>query len=223
MKIRLITLLSVILIAPTTYGQEFGIPSADKTRAGKWDFTLLVDYLPSQDNSGNAGETGFELDLKSRTGFGFDFGYNLNNHFALGFDFSWLTPRYTLSSTSTEPGAPEDQTISSRADIITGQLKFTWNILKTRFTPFVDVGGGWTTIDSNIPSGETICWIDPIWGWICSASTYGESNFSYSGTAGVRWEIGPSTLLKIGVHRMVIDTRDKPELDTLRFEIGTRY
>jgi opacity protein-like surface antigen len=222
MKMRLITLLCLLFALPTAYAQEFRIPSVDKSRAGKWDFTFTLDYLPSQTNTGSSDNSEIALDLKNRTGWGFDLGYNLNNHFSLGFDFSWLNPRYTLSAESTAPDAPEDQSISHRADIITGQLKVTWNLLKTRFTPYVDVGGGWTAFDSNISSGDPVCWWNG-WNWVCSSSSFGDSNFSYSGTAGLRWEIGRSTLLKLGVHRMIIDTRDKPEIDTLKFEIGTRY
>ena len=81
-----------------------------------------------------AGETySVALDLKNRTGWGFGIAYNLNAYFALGFDFSWVNPRYRLQVEGTDdpnnPGNPLSETFEHRADIITGQIK---SQLKTR-------------------------------------------------------------------------------------------
>jgi opacity protein-like surface antigen len=220
---RILILLMGIAVSTGALAQNFRIPKIDDSRAGKWDVAFQLVHVPSETYGG---EQGSSLSLKSRTGWGFGLAYNLNSHFALGFDFSWVDPRYTATLIDTDDsGTPTGSTttIEHRADIITGQLKGIWNIFKSDFTPYAEVAGGWTNIDSNVSDSVPVCWFDPWWGWVCSTSSYNESNFSYGGGLGFRWDVGRSTLLKLSYNRMVIDSGRSPELDSIKFEIGASY
>ena len=214
-------LFSPSALPPLHLPRAFRIPGVDDKRGGKWDVTFQVLYQPEQDYGDSINGLGTaNLELSSRTGFGFGLARNFGEHFALGGEFNWVSPRYELQ-TFDEMGAP--LTVEHRADIVSIMLKGTVNLLSTPFTPYVDVGGGWTNVDSNIASSAPVCWWDPWWGWVCSSSSYNESNFSYSGGAGFRWDVGSRLLLKLSYNRLFIDTRDTPAYDTIRLEIGSSY
>jgi opacity protein-like surface antigen len=220
---RILILLMGIAVSTSVVAQNFRIPNIDDSRAGKWDVTFQLVHVPSETYGV---EQGSSLSLKNRTGWGFGLAYNLNSHFALGFDLSWVDPRYTAVLIGENAvGDPTEKTIEHRADIITGQLKGIWNVFKNDFTPYAEVTGGWTNVDSNVIATDTVpvCWWDPWWGWVCSNSTYNDSNFSYGGGLGFRWDVGRSTLLKLSYNRMIIDNGRDPELDSIKFEIGASY
>ena len=79
-------------------------------------------------------------------------------------------------------------------------IKGTLNFLEGPITPYVEAGLGWTEIDSNIQDQPPLtgCWWDPWWGYICDTfySTYSKSQESFSGAAGLRWDIDNGLTLK---------------------------
>jgi hypothetical protein len=95
-----------------------------------------------------------EISLNSDLGWGFGFAYNLNEHVNLAAEFGWNSAHYDVSSVDVN-GEP----VKFSGNLYTSKIFFngTYNILKRALTPFVTGGFGWTFIDSNIPSGDTIC------------------------------------------------------------------
>ena len=88
----------------------------------------------------------------------------------------------------------------------------------------------WTYIDSNVSDRPPItgCWWDPWWGYICSNfySTYSDTNFSYGGGIGVRWEFGYNTYMRASYSLMRMDlgsAAGNPEFNLGRLEFGWRY
>ena len=221
---RLIALISLFLIAGTAAAQEFRVPGIDDTRANKWDFSFNILSTESDTLSG---QNGSGLDIKGETGWGFGVGYNLNAHLALGFDFSFVEPKYTATVVyEDEP----TQTISHRMSISTGQFKGIWNFVDGPLTPYADLGLGWTYVDSNVASSPPVtgCWWDPLLGYICRtfADTYSDTNFSYGGGLGVRWELTPRFFLRGSYNLLRIDlgsSSDEINLNSWRIDIGTSY
>jgi len=209
-------------LAFQSHAQSFRVPGDDQ-RSGKWDVTFQLITNESKTFSGEAGSS---LSIRQRTGFGLGVYKNFNQHLALGVDFAFSSPRYTATL---QPSDPNDEAvvIDHRANFVTGQLRGTWNILKGNLTPYVDVGGGFTFVDSNVVDSEVppTCWWDPWYGTICNTSSYNDTNFSYSGSLGMRWDAGRSVVLKLSYGTLFIDTgaSSTPNLNSLKFEIGARY
>ncbi len=223
---QLFVLLLGLILSGVAVAQEFRIPSVDEKRSGKWEFTF---QLITNESENINGVNGSSFDLKSRTGWGFGIVRNMNEHFALGFDFGWVNPKYNAVLKSEDPNEP-DVVINHRADIITGQFKGVWNILKGSFTPYAEAGLGWTTVDSNVADGPPLtgCWWHPYWGYICSNywNTHSETNFSYGGGLGLRWEVSRKLLLKASYNLLIIDAdgpQSNPNLSSIKLEIGSRY
>lgn len=221
---RLLTLVSLLLLATVATAQEFRVPGIDDNRANKWDFSFNILSTESDTLSG---QNGSGLDIKSETGWGFGIGYNLNAHLALGFDFSYVEPNYTATVVyEDEP----TQTISHKLTISTGQFKGLWNFVDGPLTPYAGLGLGWTYLDSNVASSPPVtgCWWDPLLGYICAtfAETYSDTSFSYGGEVGVRWEVTPRFFLRGSYNLLRIDvsgSSDDINLNSWRIDIGTSY
>ncbi len=223
---QLFVLFLGVTLSGGALAQEFRIPSVEEKRSGNWEFTF---QLITNESENINGVNGSSFDLKSRTGWGFGIVRNMNEHFALGFDFSWVEPKYNAVLTS-DVDPNDDRIINHRADIITGQFKGVWNILKGSFTPYAEAGLGWTTVDSNVADGPPLtgCWWHPYWGYICSNywNTHSETNFSYGGGLGLRWEVSRKLLLKASYNLLIIDAdgpQSNPNLSSIKLEIGSRY
>lgn len=198
---------------------------AQGERAGKWDFGVQTQYMGSESVDAS---TGSSLAIDSKLGFGLVFGYNISNKLAVNFDMSWSRPDYTATLVR-EDGGP-DETLQHSLDMFTGQLKGAYYFMEGKFSPFVEAGLGWTYIDSNIASSPPItgCWWDPWWGYVCSNfyDTYSDSNFSYGGGVGVRWELGYNTYVRASYSLLRLDlgsSAGTPEFEFGRLEFGWRY
>jgi len=110
-------------------------------------------------------------------------------------------------------------------------LGFEMNFLEPRYpvTPFIDLSLGLTNLDSNVTEGlpTTGCWWDYWWGYVCQSwwSTYSDTNFSYGGALGIRWDISSAIFLRASYNLLRIDTGSSssdPTLDMGRIEIGWR-
>ena len=218
-------LLLVSLFSHAATAQTFRVPSVDDKRTGKVEFTFQLFNTFDEDFSA-ARDVDVEQD--SQVGIGFGLAYNFTEHWALGFDFTWLEPDYTVNYID-QDGQP--RRFSAEADVFTGQFKGIYNVFEGNLTPYVEAGAGWTYYDSNVSdgSGFVFCFWDPIFGRICRVytDTYDETNFSYGGGVGMRWEATDRLLLKASYNLLSVNFTgsgtSEPLLQTIKFEIGTRY
>jgi len=221
---RLFSTLCLLCLAGAVTAQEFRVPSVDNSRANKWDLSFNLIGLESESTSGPDG-AGAKID--SEVGWGFGFAYNLNKNFALGFDFSFVEPRYNATLVDEDGDVTN---VSTRLTASTGQFKGIWNILDGPITPFVEAGLGWTYLDSNITSGPPVtgCWWDPWWGYICSTywNTYSDTSFSYGGGLGLRWDVTSSFFLKASYDLLKVDLGSSAgdlNLNNWKIDIGTSF
>ncbi len=193
-------------------------------RAQTWEFGIDVIAMSSENLSGTEGSA---LNVDSEIGWGFMAGYNFTNRFALAFDANWFRPDYSASRIIENTRAID--TIQAELDIVNFQLKGVFNVLDRALTPFVELGVGWTDVDSNIITGPptTGCWWDPWWGYICDTffTTYGDTRTSYMAAAGLRWDLPNGLSLKAAYARQEVDTSratDDASLDTWRVQLSWR-
>lgn len=205
------------------------MPSVDNKRTGNVDLTFQLFYTGDEDFSISRDS---DIEQDDTYGFGIGVAYNFNEHFALGFDFNFSEPDYQAEVfiNPGDGGPPEPRTIKAEADIVTAQLKGIWHFQEGNFTPYAEAGAGWTYFDSNVSDGNSFlsCWFDPVFGYRCTrfSNTYDETNFSYGGGLGLRWEPTNKLLLKLSYSLLSVDfdgPGSDPLLQTIKFEIGSRY
>lgn len=197
-------------------------------RGGHLEMTLQGRYLEAQDLSFKSGTA---VALDSSQGFGIGFAYHLNDHIALGIDFSDADIDYT-GVTRYEPpggGAAEIATVSQEAYMSSISLSGTWYLFDRTFTPYVSGKIGNTYIDSGIPNGlpSNGCY----WWWytyVCGTyqPTRSGDEFSYGGGVGLRWELNDTVFFRGGVDRTYLDfdtVNGKPFLDNWRLDLGFRF
>ncbi len=199
---------------------------AQTRREGKWQFSIPITFTFSQSIDGQGGSS---IDLNNDIGWGFNFGYHLNERFLLGFEATWLRAGYdaTVVTDGDGDGAPDGTTrIGGTLDATSLQAVGQFNILEgTLFTPFVRANLGMTYTDSNIASGppQGSCWWDPWWGYICGSwiPTYDRTSFSFGGAAGVRADVSRSFFLELSFNGLWIDfADDTPLFDGIRVTAG---
>lgn len=191
-------------------------------RAQKWDFSIQTRYTPSRDFDGTHGST---VHLNDDLGWGFEFGYNVNERLNIGFLTSWRSVSYN-ATTIDATDATNVVGYNSWLDTGTFALTGTFNLLPKRFTPYVNGGIGWTMIDTNIAADyATGCWWDPWWGYVCDTyvSTYGTDAASYGFGAGMRLEVNPQMFIRVGYEHNFIDVSNADGADIFRVDVGAIY
>ena len=198
--------------------------SAESDRGGRFEATFQI--IGSSSESSN-GENGSSIDFDSDTGWAMGITYNFNPHLAVGFDASFLSPKY---SAVVVPEGGNAYTVDHKADVFNGALNGTWNILTGNFTPYVQLGVGWTHLDSNVIDGlpSTGCWWDPWWGYVCANfyNTYNDTRFSWNGGVGLRYEFQNSMFVKGSYNRLWIDggkNAADPDVDLWKIELGWMF
>ena len=224
MKIKIfVATVLLFAMAPLAWSQGTYRYGANE-RADTWDFSIEVVYQGSESLSGEGGSS---LKIDDDWGFGFNFGYNFTNHWALGFEMNFLDPRYHATAVSEDTG--ELKTFSHTSSMFNGLVKGTYNILKGPVTPFIDLSVGFTYIDSNVADRPptTGCWWHPYWGYICNTywSTYDETIFNYGGGLGVRWDVTRDIFLRASYNAMNAGTSNlsDPTFYSGRLEIGWSF
>jgi len=229
MRVLVVGLLTLTLAPALSFAQSSG-----SNRSQSWDFSIGVIYQDSQSVGGSGGpETPTpdtsSLDLDSEVGFGANFTYNFSSHFALGVDLDYIKPKYTAILVSEDPNDPDIQ-IDHKLTQFNGRIKGTFNFMDGPFTPYVDLGFGWTNVDSNVADGPptTGCWWHPWWGYICSNfySTFSSTETSWGGAVGLRYELRNSSFLKLSYNRWELDSggnSDDFSLDSARLEYGWTF
>jgi opacity protein-like surface antigen len=198
--------------------------SAQSDRSGTWDATFGVTDLSSE---ALAGAGGSSLDVDGDLGYGFGFNYNFSNRFALGGDLTYSSPDY--QATRIIDGSNAVNRVSASLDVTTIHFKGTFYLTEGAIAPFLEAGGGWTRVDSNIADGPptTGCWWDPWWGYVCSSfyDTYTETRTSYSYGVGLRWELADQFIIRGTYGLLEVNTAkgENASLDTLRVDVGWRF
>jgi opacity protein-like surface antigen len=216
---RKILITALILTLP-------GLAAAQNDRAGSWDFSIGGIY---QNGDGATGAEGSSMSIDNTWGFGFYTGYHINNRFQIGADFDFLRPGYDLTMVS-EDDPNDTQRIRHTASQFNGRLKATLNLLDGPFVPFVEVGYGWTYVDSNVADGppQTGCWWHPWWGYICQNyySTFSGTETSYGGALGLRYELRGNAFIKASYSLWKLNAggdQAEPEMESVRLEYGWRF
>jgi opacity protein-like surface antigen len=198
--------------------------AAGADRGNNWEGTIQLIGTSSESSGG---ENGSGVDFDSATGFAFGIGYNFNQHLSLGFDGSFVKPKYTAVVV---PEDDEPFSVRHKASVFNGAVNGTWNILKGNFTPYLQLGLGWTHVDSNVADGPPVtgCWWDPWWGYVCADffSTYKDTRFSWNAGLGVRYDFQNRMFLKGSINRIFVDGAQDaadPEFDLWRVELGWRF
>jgi opacity protein-like surface antigen len=204
-------------------------------RAQTWEFSVGAIYQDSlsvggtgTDGDANQPNTS-SLSVGDEWGFTFNGTYNFTDHLALGADFDFLRPNYDLRLASDDPNVDPIR-VRHTASQFNGRIKGTYNILKGNFTPFVDLGIGWTNIDSNVADGPPVtgCWWHPWWGYICSNyyRTFSSTEFSYGAGLGLRYELLGDGVIKASYNYWELDSGCQSgdfSLEGARIEFAWRF
>lgn len=202
--------------------------AAESDRAMKWQASLPITFTSgaSYDNAGTS------VNVNDDVGWGFAFGYNLNERFMFGVDLTWLSANYEakIATDFDNDQIPDDSvTVSGTLDASNLQFVGQYNILTGRITPFVRGSFGWTWVDSNIPSGPATgtCWWDPWWGYICNTwqPTYEDTSFAYGVAGGVRAEFADRMYVEGSYNLLWIDfdKAGSQSFDGFRVNLGWTF
>jgi len=189
--------------------------TADSSFALKYQESISIDY------EGNSA-----VDIGSDYGFGFRFGYNYSSNLNVSFQFDWLSAPYTAYLVPTDEDSSAQQ-IRHKLDQWGGTVKAVYHLSPNKFTPYIEGGLGWVTIDSNIVAGPptTGCWWHPWLGYVCDTwqTSYTDSSFSYELGLGLRYELDNRTFLRGSISHKWIDTdfaTSQPGFYYAQLEIG---
>ena len=207
-----------------------GVSAADADaqtrREGKWQFNIPITFTF---NTSIDGEGGSLIEVNNDIGWGFGFGYHLNEKFMLGFEATWLRAGYdaTIPYDDDDDQNPDGTSkIGGTLDATNLQAVGQFNILEgSLFTPFIRANLGTTYTDSNIASGppQGSCWWHPWWGYICGSwvPTYDRWSFSFGGAAGIRADVSRSFFLEASFNGLWVDFANAtPVFDGIRLNIG---
>ena len=215
--------ISLLFIAITLI--SFNVNAVTGSRAEKWEFFLAPQYTNAKVLQF---ENGAEADITARQNLGFGFGYNLNSNIEISALFAASNGNYTGTRIADDgSNTPEKFTNSLYTSTIS--FGFTYNFLKTSFTPYLSANLGSTYIDSGIPTGNlsSSCWWDPWYGYVCTptAQTYTSSNFTYGASAGLRYDFNRKVFIKGGVGKNYIDigSSNTPDFTTYQFIFGLMF
>jgi opacity protein-like surface antigen len=206
----------LLILSTTAVNAELKGPTS---RGQNWDFTIQTRYAGEQYR---AGEGGTSVNMEADLGWGFEFGYNLNESFNIGFLATWRSANYLATGVSGE-NSDNTQTYSNWLEATTMAITADWNILPRRITPYVSGALGWTLFDTNVPANVySGCWYDPWLGYICSSSvaTYGSDAFSYAVGVGLRLEVTETVFLRGGYEYDGMDLDGADGVNIFRLDIG---
>jgi len=220
----------LLLLAMLTVGwigaDASGLFAAEaSSRAETWEFMIPIRYVDGQTLDADGGT---KLDLSSDLGWGFAFGYNLNEKMELTFEFDWMNMDYDVEYVTDVPGTTV--TASGEMDVSVTQVNFIYNFMPKTITPYISAGFGWSWIDSNIPTGSDYvgCYWDPWYGYICYEyqETVTESGFNYGLGLGVRIEPKESFYFQVGLNEFWQDMGgkiDTPGFLSYRLQMGWKF
>ena len=188
-------------------------------RAHRWDVFAVASYQVGDHTRFEDSPVTLEFDDSVMGGIGV--GYEIDNHFVLGFQAAFGLPDLTARG--------PDQTFTSESFLVQGLFTLDYNILPTRITPFVTAGVGWTYFESNLP--------DPPPGWTCSPDQWrwycddlgrkhSETGVALQAGVGLRWDITDQIFTKLTVFPTwthFSDTKDYLQFGTVMFSFGGSF
>jgi len=200
--------------------------SAD--REGTWEAGIKVMDMSHEFITGQQGSS---LDIEGELGWGFFAAYNLNEHFQIGGEIAWSDPDYlaTFPLDVVPGGGNTVVTADAELDIWFTQFKAVFNLLDKSFTPFAEVGYGWTSVDSNIQDGaaDTGCWWDPWWGYMCASfyDTYSNTVTSLTYALGLRWDLSDTSVVKAtyGIRDTDLDRSENLKQDMYSIDFAWKF
>jgi len=210
---------------------SFNAHAAKGSRAETWQFYIAPQFTNSKllqfDN-------GAEADINESSGWAFGIGYNVNEHIELNLAFSNSNSNYSgtriIDNTPEDPDNPNGPQ-EFTANLYTSSIKFdfTYNLLKSNFTPFIAANIGSTYIDSGVPTGDIItgCWYDPWYGYVCypTAQTYTSTEFSYGASLGLRYDFKSAFFIKASASKNYLDisSSNSSDFTTYQFAFGLMF
>lgn len=228
---RIITMILLVLSPALALAQW----SNSGSRAQTWEFSVGAIYQDSLSVGGAGVDSGANvpntssLSVSDEWGFTVNGTYNFTDHLAVGVDLDFLRPRYDLTLVPDDPNASALR-VNHKASQFNGRIKGTYNLFTSAFTPFVDIGIGWSNFDSNVVSGPPVtgCWWHPWWGYVCSNyyNTFSSTEFSYGAGVGLRYELLGDGIIKAAYNYWELDSGGQSTdftLEGLRVEFAWRF
>jgi hypothetical protein len=183
--------------------------SADRT--GTWEAGVK---LTDTSHEFVTGEGGSSMDVEGELAWGFFGGYHINEHFAVFGEISWSDPDYLAEFPLDGPGNTVIQ-VDAELDIWATEIKAVFNLLDRGFTPYAEIGYGWTVVD------------DPWWGYMCASfyDTYESTITSLSYAIGLRWDLSDSSVLKAayGIREMDLDRAEDFKQDVFSVDFAWKF
>ncbi len=200
--------------------------SADRTGVWEAGFKLQDTSLEFL-----TGQNGSSLDVEGELAWGFFGGYHINEHFEVVGEISWSDPDYLAEfPLDLLPGGGNTVVqVDAELDIWYTEFKAVFNLLDREFTPFAEVGYGWTVVDSNIQDGPASsgCWWDPWWGYMCASfyDTYEKTINSLTYAVGLRWDLSDSSVLKAsyGIREFSLDNTEDLKQDVFAIDFAWKF
>ena len=217
---RILVFLTAIMIFATVAEAQRPV-RRPMQRGERWEFSIQTRYTWGATYDGDGGS---EVKVHEDLGWGFGFGYNLNQHFNLGMIFAWRSVPYDAKAVNADDGTLQD--FNGEMTTSTFALTGDWNILKGKYTPYINGGLGWMHINTNIFAGWTSgCWWYPYYGYVCGPVplTYGANKTIYNLGIGGRFELSDSVYLRGGYERGWISSGAYDATDILRIDIGFMF
>jgi len=187
---------------------------------GSWEWSIVGLYQDAEEVGAGGGS---RVSVDEGFGIGFGVGHYLTDRLVIGADFEWLAPDYSATLI-------DDNGSASEFDHELTQLNFRFKgafyFLEGPFSPYAELGAGWTYVDSNVADGPPIvgCWWHPWFGYICDGyyETFNETSFSYGGALGLRYRFEGGTVLRLSYNNYEVDgSGDAPDptLNAARLEV----
>lgn len=220
---RTIALTALLLFAASTaaQAQRYSMPDP---RKGEYEWSFAVVAQDSESAGSGGGST---VDVDDAIGLGFGFGYFVADRLSVGADFEWLSPDYRARLVD-ETGAVT--TFDHELTQLNFRFKGSYYFLDGPFTPYVELGLGWTYVDSNVADGPPLvgCWWHPWFGYICDGfyNTFDETSFTYGSALGLSYRMRGGTTLKLSYNTYGLDggsNTPEPTLNAFRLEAAWSF
>jgi len=217
MRRTMILVAAFLMVTTMAHGQGLGQPQTSRT--DKWEFSVQTRYSWSKDYDGEGGSS---MKVQEDLGWGFGFAYNFNQHFNLGMLFTWRSVPFESEAVDVDD---PNETHRYNGELSTSTIGVSgeYNILKGRFTPYVNGSLAWMHVNTNVFAGWTTgCWWDPWWGYICGPVplTYGLNTGAYTLGIGGRFELSDKVYLRGGYEKGWVSSGAIDSVDMMRIDIG---
>lgn len=223
--VRVICVILGVGVAGVVASADDGV-SEGSIRSKKWEVLLAPQYTLSKNLGFDGGTT---AKINDTWGFGFQIGYNFNEHWNLAGIFSWSNPDYQAVVQPAAGNSSPARSISGSLQTNTFALGVTYNILTGPLTPYVDTNIGGTYINTDIAAGLPVsgCYWDPWFGYICGTvqPTKSDTFLSYGIGGGLRWDINKTFLVRGGVRQQWTDLSNTgtPGFWTFKLDLGFKF